>query len=123
MQLAGHGFVYHFPDDFDDRAAVEMTDKEYVAGGAVELPGRGRYPVAFFTPTRLRQELALMTQQGEAVLTEPGLAVIAEVTPDAILRAVPELIRQGFFDHLKPLTAPLVNGASGPATVSSAVGR
>ena len=112
MHLTGRGFIYYFPDGFDDRAAIEMTDKGYVAGGSVELLGRGRYPVALFTPTRLQQELAIVVQHGEAVLTEEGLAVIPNITPDAILGAVEQLVREGFFDHLKPLVPVEANGVA-----------
>ncbi|HXD87756.1 MAG TPA: hypothetical protein VN641_14770 [Urbifossiella sp.] len=111
MQLKGNGFVYHYPADFDERAAIEMTDKGYVAGGSVEIAGKARFPVAFFTPNRLRQELELAMDNGESVLAEEGLAIIAEITPTAILRASEELVNQHFFDHLKPLLSVVSNGA------------
>ena len=36
MQLAGHGFVYHFPDDFDDRAAVNSATSAGTRTAATE---------------------------------------------------------------------------------------
>lgn len=105
MTLMHTAFTFHYPDDFDDRAVLEMTDKSYLAGAAVELPGRGRFAVSFFTPTRLRQELESVVGHGGSVLAEPGLVVIPDVTPEAILRAIPELIADGFFDYLRPLPA------------------
>jgi hypothetical protein len=106
MTLTTATFTFHFPPDFDDRAEFEMPSKGYLTGGEVEVAGE-RYPVTFFDPVRLAQDLELSAGHGAAVVAEPGLVVIPEVTPEAIQSAVEELIRQGFFRHLQPVTSPV----------------
>lgn len=113
----------HFPEWYDDRAEWEAEAKGWLPEVQVELADGHRYPVTFFDPVRLGQDLELSSQHGCPVVAETALVVIPEVTRAAILRAAPELIREHFFDHLKPLPAPAVNGAPGPAPSSSAAGR
>lgn len=110
MSLTTATFTFHFPEEFDDRAEYEMALKGHLGYSEVELPGGSRYPVFFFDPIRLRQELESVTRQGRSVVAEPGMVVIPEVTRENILRAVEELVRERFFDHLKPLAAVGVNG-------------
>lgn len=96
MVLTAPTFTFHFPPDFDERAEFEMPSKGYLAGGIVETPD-GKYPVTFFDPVRLAQDLELTGEHGFAVVAEPGLIVIPEVTRDAIAGTIEELIRQRFF--------------------------
>ena len=111
MNTATRQFVFHYPPDFDSQSEFEMPSKGYLAGGEVELGGV-RYPVTIYDPVRLRQELALAADGGVAVICEPALVVVPEVTPAAIACAVEELVRQRFFDHLKPLKTPVANGVA-----------
>jgi hypothetical protein len=113
MTLATPELTYHFPPEFDDRAEYEMTQKGHLCGGEVELADGRRFPVTFFDPVRLSQDLEMTSRRGEAAFIEPALVVISEVTRDVILRTLPELVRQGFFEHLKPITSPSANGVVG----------
>ena len=109
MTSATRQFVFHYPPDFDAQSEFEMPSKGYLAGGEVELNG-SRYPVTIYDPVRLKQELELAAEGGVAVICEPALVVVPEVTPAAIASAVEELVRQRYFDHLKPIAAPVANG-------------
>jgi hypothetical protein len=113
MTLATPEITYHFPPEFDDRAECEMTLKGHLCGGEVELADGRRFPVTFFDPVRLSQDLEMTSRRGELAFIEPALVVISEVTREVILRTLPELVRQGFFDHLKPLAVPVANRAAG----------
>lgn len=100
MVLTAPTFRFHFPPGFDDRAEFEMPAKGYLAGGVVETAD-GSYPVTFFDPIRLAQDLELAAEHGPGVVAEPGLVVVSEVTREVILGAIAELLRQQFFDHIR----------------------
>ncbi len=110
MLLATPTATFHFPADFDDRAEFEMTPKGYLTGGSVELQDGRRYPVTFYDPVRLAQDVEASGTNGVPMLAEPGLVVIPEVTREAIERTITELIEVRFFDHLKPILSALANG-------------
>lgn len=112
MTITTANIAYHFPPEFDERAEYEMTLKGHLWGGEVELADGRRFPVTFFDPVRLSQDLEAAARQGEPAFIEPALVVIPEVTRDGILRTLPELVRQRFFDHLKPVAVPLANGVA-----------
>jgi hypothetical protein len=105
-------FTFHFPAEFDDRAEYEMALKGHLGYCEVELPGGNRYPIFFFDPVRLSQESERSAGDDRPVVAEHGMVVIPEVTRDNILRAVERLVRERFFDHLRPLTPAAVNGAA-----------
>src|SRR5271166_6440283 len=98
-------FTIHFPDWFDDRAAWEAEDKGWLPGVTVELADGSRYPVFFYDPVRLSQDLEVDVSQGRPYAAEPGLIVLPQVTRAAIGEAVRQLVGTGFFDHLRPLPA------------------
>ena len=110
MLLATAAATFHYPADFDERAEFEMTPKGYLCGGSVELRDGRRYPVTFYDPVRLAQDVEASGSYGVPMLAEPGLVVIPEVTREVIERAIPELIELRFFDHLKPISVALANG-------------
>jgi hypothetical protein len=60
------------------------------------------YPLLFMDAVRLAQDLEGEAQMGRPYLAEPGLVVLPEVTTQAILAAVPGLVRDGYLLHLKP---------------------
>src|SRR5205823_1300742 len=96
----------HFHPDFNERAEWVMPDRGYLSHTVVELDDGSRYPVFFFEPTRLRQELEIDTKSGRPYLAEPGMIVVPEVTRAAIHVAVERLANEGYFQHLRPLTGP-----------------
>lgn len=112
MTINASGITFHFPHDFDERAESEMEARGHLWGGEVELADGRRYPVTFFDPVRLTQDLESMTANGEPAFIEPGLIVVMEVTREAIARTLPELVRQRFFDHMRPLTPAGANGVA-----------
>ena len=74
-------------------------------GATVELADGTRYPVFFYDPVRLRQDLDADASQGRPYAAEPGMIVLPAVTRAAIRQAVEQLVEDGFFRHLKPLPA------------------
>lgn len=110
MQLQLNGCRVLFPDWYDDRAEWEAEAKGWLPGVVIEFACGDRYPITFYDPVRLSQDLDVVGAEGEGVIAEVGMAVIPTVTTDAIARAVQRLVRERFFDHLKPLAAPMANG-------------
>jgi hypothetical protein len=103
----------HFPDDFDERDALEMPLRGYFGDVTVELPDGNHYQLYFYDITRLGQTLDAEVGCGRSFYTEPGLIVLPEVTVEAIRAAVPGLVASGYFDHLKPVAPAVRNGRPG----------
>jgi hypothetical protein len=68
-----------------------------------ELPGGDRYPLAFYDPGRLSQDLEVEAQSGHPFIGEPGLIVIPEVTRELMECAVARLYDEGYFETLRPV--------------------
>ncbi len=112
MVLTLTNATFHFPPDFDERAEWEMSSKGYLTGGAVELADGRRYPVTFYDPLRLAQDVEASGSYGVPMVAEAGLVVVPEVTRETIERTIPELIALRFFDHLSPASPVLSNGVA-----------
>lgn len=89
-----------FPEGFDERAAFEMTLKGWVRA-QVETEDGQLYPICFYDPVRLQQDLAEAVKLGEPCLAEPELVVLPEVTREAAQQAVRFLWQRGFFASMK----------------------
>jgi len=92
-----------FPEDFDERAEHEMRLKGWFGGVVVELQNGSRFELTFFDPVRMHQELSHSAQTGNPYFAEPNLVILPEVTSESIHKAVEGLVRDKFFEHLKPL--------------------
>jgi hypothetical protein len=92
-----------FPDYFDARAEYEAPLKGYLRDVEVRLEDGSRFLLCFVDPVRLQQTLEDDVASGRPYYTEPGLVVLPEVTTEAIRKAVPGLLADGFFQHLKPV--------------------
>jgi hypothetical protein len=90
-----------FKHPFDEAAAYEAEARGYLAYAAVELSDGTRYPVVFYDPIRLQQDLEVEAGEGRAFIAEPGMIVIPEVTPGRMQDAIDRLFRNGFFDALR----------------------
>jgi hypothetical protein len=96
------GCTIVFPDWYDERARYEHSRKGHLYGVIVRFADSTRYQVSFIDPIRLRQEIEDELSRGASCFLEPALIVVPEVTPEAIHKALPALVRQSFFEHLKP---------------------
>ena len=112
MTLTTPTYTFRFPEGFDDRDEAEMTSKGFLTGSVLELPDGRRFPVTFFDPIRLAQDLEQAGQHGVSVVAEPGLLVVPEVTSDAIKVVLDELTRQRFFDPILCGTPSLASEAA-----------
>ena len=81
-----------------------------------ELADGGAFPVYFYEPDAIREELDARRRSGFGqFVAEPGLVVLPEITLDRMKASVLELIAVGYFAHLTPgglksEEQPLTNG-------------
>jgi hypothetical protein len=94
----------HFPEGYDRRREHETPLKGYLGDVVVQLEDGSRYKLYFIDPVRLQQTLADDVERGRPFYTEPGLVVLPEVSTEAIRKAVSGLVRDGYFQHLKPVS-------------------
>lgn len=99
-----------FPDWYDELAEVEAEHKGWLQGVEVELDDGTRYPVTFYDPVRLAQDLTEEAKWERPYLAEPGLVVVPAVTRNAISQAAEHLTASGFFFHLRPIASEPENG-------------
>jgi len=97
-----------FPFGFEEVREEGLTqDKGEWSFSAVEIPGRGFYPVNFV----ILDTLVPATRGGfqpafdYPCYAEPGLIILPDVTRANMERAVQSLYQTGYFDFLNPLSA------------------
>jgi len=100
--------LIHFPEWYDERGEWEAETKGWLQGVQVEFPKGQLYPLFFYDPVRLAQDLEAEDAMG--VVAEPGMVVIAELTRSNIVRAVEKLIFANYFERLKPICLAVANG-------------
>jgi hypothetical protein len=91
--------IFKYP--FDEAAAYDAEARGYLAYAAVEMNDGTRYPVVFYDPVRLQQDLLVEAEQGRAFIAEPGMIVVPEVTLARMQDAIARLFQNGFFDSLR----------------------
>lgn len=65
----------------------------------VQLDDGSRYPVCFYDPVRLQQDVAEEAKQGTPFVAEPGMIVLTEVSLENMKTAVSRLQHQGYFNR------------------------
>jgi hypothetical protein len=91
-----------FEGGFDEREALECRDRGYRSHVCVKFSNGECYPVVFYDPVRLQQDLEGEAKMGNPFIAEPGLIVLPEVTLDNMNKAVWQLAENGFFESLRP---------------------
>jgi hypothetical protein len=103
MSTAATPYTIIFPEGYDAPSEYETPSRGYLSHVVVRLDDGSRYQMFFIDPVRLGQELADDTQRGHPFFAEPNLIVLPEVTTESVRTAVAGLVKEGFFQHLKPL--------------------
>jgi hypothetical protein len=112
--------VFKYP--FDEAAAYEAEARGYLAYAAVELSDGMRYPVVFYDPVRLRQDLDVEVSEGRAFIAEPGMIVVPEVNVARMQDAVERLSQTGFFQSLRAEPAQGGETSQQPPNAQAPVG-
>lgn len=93
----------HFGEDFEERDAFEAAMRGYISHVTIETEEGTHYPVFFYDPIRLKQDLESGLSFGKPCIGEPGLIILPSVTIENIHTAIQYLWKQGYFSHLKPI--------------------
>lgn len=89
-----------FVRDFSEREAAEARDRGYLSHVLVEIDGSRLYPVVFYDPVRLQQDVDESARHGRPFVADPGMIVLPDVTIEAMQQAVQQLCQEGYFDYL-----------------------
>src|SRR5437868_4112651 len=91
--------TYHvvFPAWYDERGEWEAESKGWLQGAELHSSHGEVYPLFFYDPVRLGQDLEREAQHGKPYIAHPGLIVIPTITREAILQAVTKLLEADFF--------------------------
>src|SRR5688572_29899187 len=103
MAAVSDRFTVIFPEGYDARREYETPMRGYLSDVVVQLEDGSRYQLSFIDPVRLQQDLEAEAQTGATYFAEPNLIVLPEVTTEAIIKAAEGLVKEKFFNHLKPL--------------------
>src|SRR5262245_12049537 len=97
--------VLHFRESLDAYEWHEISRKGWYTGVVAELPGGKLYPLTFYDPVRLVQELEGEVERGRPCFGEPALVVVPEITEAALRASVEHLFLLGWFARLAPSAA------------------
>lgn len=104
MSDSEKGVKLVFAMDSPERAIDEAADRGYLSHVMVELNGGRLYPVYFYDPTRLAQDLEESVESDQRYIAQPGMIVVPHITRKAMEEAVERLHNEGFFQYLLPLS-------------------
>lgn len=104
MTAEHHPPTLQFVTEFSERDAEEARARGYLSHVVVQFDGDRLYPVLFYDPVRLQQDLEEDAKFGHPFIAEPGMIIVPEVTREAMTYAVEHLAQEGFFEHLRPVT-------------------
>ena len=105
MMIAQHfAPKLRFVNGFSDKDAFDAQGGGYLSHVIVELDKGRLYPVFFYDSVRLQQDLEENAKLGRPFVADPGMIVLEEITPESMKEAVEQLSREGFFDHLTPIS-------------------
>jgi hypothetical protein len=110
MSATSSGVKLVFAREFSEREAMEARDRGYLSHVLVELDGH-LYPVVFYDPIRLQQDLELNVKHGRTFVADPGMIVITDITIEAMQEAIQRLSQEGYFNYLTPLNQDCLSSA------------
>jgi hypothetical protein len=90
-----------FVTEFDEAAGEDARLKGYKSHVFVRLTDGTHYPVTFYSPVRLEQDLEEEAKNGHPCIGYPAMVVVPEVTLDYMITSSKILVEEGLFDHLK----------------------
>ncbi len=88
---------------FGEWESEDARIRGYLSHVVVELPSGVRYPVFFYDPVRLAQDLESDAKGGRPFIADPGMIVVPEVTVEYMQIAAQRAAEEGFFEYLQEL--------------------
>ena len=92
-------YSFELPSDFSEYEWV-VDAKGWCSGSRLVVAGK-RYPLTFYDPVRLSQEIENKLEDGDFFF-EPNLVIVKQVTRANMERAVDELVQSGQVGLLTP---------------------
>lgn len=94
--------ILHFRDPLEWLVEVRYTG--WYDGVTVEVENGSLYPVFFYDPVRLSQDLKVQLEGiddgwGKPFIAEPRMIVVAEITEENIRTAIDRLYAEGWFEN------------------------
>lgn len=89
-----------FDYEFDEQAQFEASARGYLSHVKVRTIDNVVYPVCFYDPVRLSQDLDEECDQGNCFIAEPGMIVLRNITLPDMQAAIDRLELEGFFKRL-----------------------
>jgi hypothetical protein len=102
-----------FLNGFTERDAYEAAARGYLSHVVVALESKLLYPITFYDPIRLKQDLDDMAANGVGFIAEPGIIILQEITIEMMESSVQVLSKQGYFDHFLPITMEEIHASHG----------
>ena len=93
-----------FVREFSEQDAAEARDRGYLSHVLIEVDGHRLFPVIFYDPIRLQQDLEVSAKHGRPFVADPGMVVLPDITIEAMQEAVQCLCQEGFFEYLVPVS-------------------
>lgn len=95
----------HLREPFDEMIAYEISCKGWYSGAVAELPNGHFYPLFFYDPVRLAQDLAADMKYGCPCIDEEALVIVPNVNEDSMRAAIRHLFQCKWFERLVPSVA------------------
>lgn len=92
-----------FDYGFDEREEFEAEARGFRSHVTVEFENGDCFPVFFYAPVTLQQELENGLRSNIPCVAEPGMIVVPAVTLKCMREAIARLIQEKFFEHLRPI--------------------
>jgi hypothetical protein len=93
-----------FVREFSDQDAYDAEGRGYLSHVVVELDDGRLFPVFFYDPVRLQQDMDENAKHGRPFIADPGMIIVQHVTLETMRNTVEKLASEGFFEHLSPVT-------------------
>jgi hypothetical protein len=94
---ATENFQVIFPEWYDMRGEWEAKAKGWLQGIEVRFANGDAYPLFFYDPVRLAQDLEADTKHGRPFIAHAGMIVVPEITREVILDVIEKLVDEAFF--------------------------
>ena len=103
MLITSDHYAIEFPAGYEGRGEAEAPSRGYLSGVVVRMEDGAGYELFFVDPVRMQQELTGHVGDVQPYFWEPNLVILHEVTTETIRTAVEGLVKERFFQYLKPL--------------------
>lgn len=96
-------FQSHLSEQQTNDDIADAEARGYLAHVFVESVSGDMFPITFYDPIRLSQDLDEMANQGHPMIAEIGLIVLPKVTRQNMENAARRLVAEGYFSYMRSI--------------------